>query len=79
MLPEEGRLYLQFLIQPQERLHDGEAAALAIAIHRNAQLVSDDRASQRKAASHGASWTDGATFLQTALPKQLGMFDPPTR
>lgn len=73
MLPEEGRRYLEFLRQPE--IHDGEAAALATALHRNAHLVTDDVAAQRKAASHGLRWLQTADFLQEAIPRQLSMDD----
>ena len=69
MLPEEGRLYLQFLRQPQ--IDDGEAAALAIASHREAEVVTDDIAAQRKADSHGLGYLGTGDFLHRALPRQL--------
>jgi predicted nucleic acid-binding protein len=75
MLPEEGRLYLKFKMQPETKLDDGEAAALAIALHRSAHLVSDDGAAQRKATSHGVPWLDTGNFVRQALPRQLRLID----
>jgi predicted nucleic acid-binding protein len=71
MLPEEGTLYLQFRVQLETWLDDGEAAALAIAVHRNATLVTDDAAAQRKAETHGVRWLNTQGFLQEALPRQM--------
>jgi len=71
MLPEEGTLYLQFRVQLETRLDDGEAAALAIAVHRNATLVTDDAAAQRKAAAHGVRCLSTQDFLQQVLPRQM--------
>jgi predicted nucleic acid-binding protein len=76
MLPEEGRLYLRFLAQPETRLHDGEAAALAIALHRTAKVVTDDEAARRKASSHGISFLTTKEFIAQVLPRQLAMLEP---
>lgn len=75
MLPEESRSYLKFKIQPETRLDDGEAAALAIALQRSAQLVTDDAAAQRKATSHGVAWLGTGDFVQQAIPRQLRLID----
>ena len=71
MLPRESASYLQFLIQRDTKLDDGEASALAIAFHRNAHLVTDDGAAQKKALSHGVAWSDSAAFVRAVVPKQL--------
>jgi predicted nucleic acid-binding protein len=73
MLTAEGELYLRFRSQPDTKLHDGEAAALAIAVCRNAMLVTDDAAAQRKATLHDVPHMDSATFVRDALPRQLGL------
>jgi len=73
MLPDEGRDYLTFRIQPETKLDDGEAAALAVAVNRDAALVTDDMAAQRKAASHGVRCLGTTDFLREAVPKQLRM------
>jgi predicted nucleic acid-binding protein len=75
MLPEKGRLYLRLLAQPETRLHDGEAAALAIAYHRTAKVVTDDGAARRKASSHGISFLTTTEFIAEALPRQLAMLE----
>lgn len=75
MLPEESRSYLKFRIQPETKLDDGEAAALAIALQRSAQLVTDDGAAQRKATSHGVPWLDTGNFVRQAIPRQLRLTD----
>lgn len=74
MLPDESRLYLELLRQPE--IHDGEAAALAIASQRQAQLVTDDVAAQRKAATHAVECLSTAEFRQQAIPRQLRLGDP---
>lgn len=76
MLPQEGRLYLRFRAQPETRLHDGEAAALAIAYHRTAKVVTDDEAARRKASSHGISFLTTEEFIAQVLPRQLAMLQP---
>ena len=73
MLPEESRLYLELIRQPE--IHDGEAAALAIASRRQAQLVTDDIAAQRKAAAHTVECLSTVEFRQRAIPTQLRFGD----
>ena len=73
MLPEESRLYLEFLRQPE--MDDGEAAALAIASSRQAQLVTDDVAARRKAAVHTVQCLGTAEFRQRAIPRQMRLED----
>ena len=74
MLPDESRLYLEFLRQPE--IHDGEAAALAIASCRQAQLVTDDVAARRKAAAHTVQCLGTAEFRRQAIPTQMRLEDP---
>jgi len=64
-LPEEGSLYLEFLRQPQ--IHDGEAAAIAIALNRRGALVTNDQAAGAKADAHGVSAMGTQQFLNSAL------------
>lgn len=42
-LPEESALYLRLLQRSNPRIHDGEAAAIALSFHRGWILVIDDR------------------------------------
>lgn len=64
-LPEEGSLYLEFLRQPQ--IHDGEAAAIAIALTRSPALVTSDQAASRKADAHGVHAMGTQQFSDSAL------------
>lgn len=66
-LPEEGRLYLEFLRQTQPKIHDGEAAALAIALHRGCTLVADDGPTMEKARQHGVECIDTRELLGRPL------------
>ena len=67
LLPEEGTLYLQYLRQTHPKIHDGEAAALAVAAHRGCTVVIDDRSALQKAAEHNISHLTSGAFLQRLL------------
>lgn len=64
-LPQEGSLYLALLRQPE--IHDGEAAAIAIALHREATLVTDDVPARRKAAGRAVPCVGTQEFLAKPL------------
>jgi len=66
-LPEEHELYYQFYTQTQPKIHDGEAAALAVALNRGATLVIDDNTAKAKAESHGIYCLSVNEFLDQAL------------
>ena len=67
LLPEEGTLYLQYLRQTHPKIHDGEAAALAVAAHRGCTVVVDDRSALQKAAEHNIPHLTSNAFLQRLL------------
>lgn len=63
----ESALYLELLAQTDPKIHDGEAAAIAMASARSGVLVSDDRSSQTKAAERQVRWVAAEVFLQEWL------------
>lgn len=67
----EGSTYLKLLAQTDPRIDDGEAAALAICLHRGGTLVTDDRAAARKAAEHEVRCIDAEQFWSEWEPEQL--------
>lgn len=66
-LPDEGHSYLLLLQQRNPRIHDGEAAAIAVALHRQCTLVIDDETPMNKARDHGAHCLTTDEFLQLLL------------
>ena len=67
LLPEEGRLYLRFV---RDGLDDGESAALAMALHREATLVTDDRAARAMASGMQVRSIETRVYLVEVLPEQ---------
>ena len=62
-LQEQEEITFLKLLSPQQRprIHEGEASAIAIGIHRGWQVVSDDRRAAKKAESHNVillSWQE---------------------
>ena len=74
LLPDEGSTYLKLLAQTEPSIHDGEAAALAICLHRGGTLVTDDRAAARKAREHEVRCIDAEQFWSEWQPEQLKLF-----
>ena len=64
---EEHELYYQFITQIKPRIHDGEAAAMAVALNRGATLVIDENTARGKAESHGIRCLNAAELLQQPL------------
>jgi predicted nucleic acid-binding protein len=67
LLPQESSLYLQYLRQTHPKIHDGEAAALAVAAHRGCTVVVDDRSALQKAAEHNIPHLTSGAFLRRLL------------
>ena len=61
--PAESSLYLALLQQRDPRIHEGEAAAIAIAAERNAMLVMRDTAAEAKASEYGVQCLTTEQFL----------------
>jgi len=60
----ESSLYIRLLRQTTPKLHDGEAAAIAIAATRRATLVTNDKASKRKASEFHVRYVTHQAFLR---------------
>jgi predicted nucleic acid-binding protein len=67
LLPQESTLYLKYLRQRHPMIHDGEAAALAVAAHRGCTLVIDDRSALNKATEHNIPHLTSQELAQRLL------------
>ena len=65
---QEGITFLK-LLSPQQRprIHEGEASAIAIGIHRGWAVVSDDRGAAKKAKSHNVTLLSWQEFIKEWL------------
>ncbi len=61
--PGEDQEYLR--IRSQIGIHDGDAAAIAIALKRRLQLVIDDRKAKQKAENHGVQTLPWDEFVRS--------------
>lgn len=76
---QESDAYLTLLRQEHPKVHDGEAAAIAIAMHRrNATLVSEDKAARQKAQHRGVPVATTQEFLQQWWPSRPHRQGEPT-
>jgi len=63
-VPKEAEVWQALLRQTDPKVHDGEAAALAMAIVREKALVSEERAVQRKAEEKDVRCLKATDFLR---------------
>ena len=64
---QEETIFKQLSQQPRPRIHEGEASAIAIALHRGWTLVTDDKGAKWKAEIHNVRFLGWREFLEEWL------------
>lgn len=73
LLPEEHSIYFALITGRDIKIHDAEATAIAMAMHRNGVLVISDGPARRKAEAYGVRCMSGQEFLALMKPRLPGL------